>query len=83
MEIKEDIKAIEKRFREAFEKQEIAQPKICICDCFSRYQNARQVWNQKAEVLEAEIRQLKRQLKRTLNSRLKPRKHVYRSQHNR
>ena len=77
MEIKEDIESIKKRIREAFENQEVAQPKICICDCFSRYRNARKVWEQKAEEFEAEIRQLQRTLNRTLNRGFKPRTDAY------
>ena len=71
--------------REAHERQLLTEPlKRCgLCNWSQKYQYAKEQWQQQVEGLEAEVRQLKRTLTRTLNRRLKPRSDAYSLQHNR
>jgi len=71
-----NISSVEKRIRETYETQRIVEP--CVCECSARYKKSKELWEQKVEGLEMEIRVLRRRLKvRALNSRLKVRTDTY------
>jgi len=79
-----NMEAARKRIREAYERQLETEPlRPCPCNWSTRYEYAKQEWEQKLQGLEAEVRQLKRILHRTLNRRLKVRTATYSLQHNR
>ena len=81
MKIMLDIELLRKRMNESYKRQILSQPekKCHLCNWFLKHE-----WKQKkVEQLEAEVKQLKRTLTRTLNRRLKPRTDTYSLQHNR
>jgi len=71
--------------REAYKQKLLTQPekKCGLCNWFLKYEHAKEQWELKLQGLEAEIRQLKRTLHRTLHSRLKVRTDAYSLQRNR